>query len=232
MNHSFIKKGEFRLTQRIRAITNAATHLFLTQGYSKTQISHIAKAVGVSVGTIYHDFIGKKEIMHYILQCTIDPHFAEQEVETPIRDTCFANLEQEIADLFSKSADSFEQPLISGLENYSFETLISDAFDLLSRYAVGCLFIEKNQFEFPFLSEHYKAYRKRFFAAMTDYITAFIANGSVRNMENVELTTLLIVEILTWWAMDIRYTSFETKEIPPETAKKVCMDNILSAYQN
>ena len=52
--------------ERIRAIRDAATLLFLQQGYSKTQISHIAKAVGVSVGTIYLDFTGKQEIMYFI----------------------------------------------------------------------------------------------------------------------------------------------------------------------
>ncbi len=219
------------MTQRIEAITTAATSLFLTQGYSKTQISHIAKAVGVSVGTIYHDFIGKEEIMHYILKCTIDPTFAKQELETPIHKEQFVGLEQDIVALFKKSANDFERPLVSNLVDYTFEMLISDAFDLLSRYAVGCLFIEKNQYDFPFLASQYKAYRKQFFCAMTSYIQAFIANGTVRHIDDVELTTLLIIEILTWWAMDMRYTTFETSDVSPETAKKVCMDNILSAYK-
>ena len=219
------------MSQRIDAIKDAATLLFLTQGYSKTQISHIAKAVGVSVGTIYHDFVGKKEIMHYILKCTIDADFAERELETPISDELFAGLEQDIVGIFSESADNFEKHLVSGIEEYSFEALISDAFDILSKYAVGCLFIEKNQYDFKFLSEYYKSYRKKFLSTMTDYINAFIENGSVRSVDNVELTTILIVEILTWWAMDMRYTSFETRDIPVEAAKKVCMDNIVSAYK-
>ena len=50
--------------ERIKAIHDAAVHLFLQQGYARTQISHIAREVGVSVGTIYHDFAGKQEIMH------------------------------------------------------------------------------------------------------------------------------------------------------------------------
>lgn len=54
------------MNERIKSIADAATYLFLQQGYSKTQISHIAKSVGVSVGTIYLDFTGKKEIMHFI----------------------------------------------------------------------------------------------------------------------------------------------------------------------
>lgn len=219
------------MTQRIKDIADAATSLFLTQGYSKTQISHIAKAVGVSVGTIYHDFIGKKEIMHYILKCTIDPAFAEKELKTPISDEQFANLEQDIIEIFSKSADNFEKHLASGMDGYSFEAFISDTFDILSRYAVGCLFIEKNQYDFKSLSEEYKSYRKRFLSTMAGYLKSFMDNGSVRYIENIELTTILIVEILTWWAMDIRYISFETKDIPAEVAKKVCMDNIVSAYK-
>lgn len=50
------------MNDRIKSITDAAACLFLQQGYSKTQISHIAKAVGVSVGTIYLDFTGKRKL--------------------------------------------------------------------------------------------------------------------------------------------------------------------------
>lgn len=35
---------------RINEIHEAAAKLFLQQGYSRTQISHIAKAIGVSAG--------------------------------------------------------------------------------------------------------------------------------------------------------------------------------------
>ena len=117
------------------------------------------------------------------------------------------------------------------MADYNFEALISDAFDILSRYAVGCLFFEKNQFEFKSLAQHYIAYRKQFLDTMTRYIRAFIDQGTVRPLEHLELTTTLIIEILSWWAMDIRYTSFETQDIPADLAKQVCMDNIVAAYK-
>lgn len=219
------------MNQRIQAISDAATRLFLQQGYAKTQISHIAKAVGVSVGTIYLDFTGKKEIMHFILKCTVDPTFANQEFERPITDELFGGLEDEIIEVFQKSGGDFEKYLESDRHEYSFESLISDAFDILARYAVGCLFIEKNQFDFKNLAEHYKIYRKRFLDTMVRYIEIFIEQGTVRPLEHLELSTTLIIEILSWWAMDIRYTSFETLDIPLELAKKICMDNIVTAYK-
>lgn len=220
------------MNDRIKSIADAATSLFLQQGYSRTQISHIAKVVGVSVGTIYLDFAGKEEIMHFVLKCTIDPDFINNDFERPISDSLFGGLENDIIAIFEKTGENFAKHLTSNASDYNLETLVSDAFDLLAQYAVGCLFIEKNQFDFKFLAEHYKQYRKKFLATTTKYLEAFVANGTVRPLEHIELSTTLIVEILSWWAMDVRHTTFEKQEIPLNLAKKICMDNIVTAYQN
>lgn len=218
------------VSERMLSIREAAARLFLKQGYSRTQISHIAKAVGVSVGTIYHDFNGKQEIMHFVLKSTIDPSFLNQELERPVTDEVFQGLQDEIIAVFRRNGEAFARHLEDHAAGYSFEAMISDAFDLLEQYAVGCLFLEKNAFEFPVLAGHYREYRKKFLNAMTQYLELFVEQGTIRPLENPGLTTILIVEILSWWAMDRRYTSFETYEISAEDAKKVCMDNILSAY--
>lgn len=220
------------MNDRIKAIADAATNLFLQQGYSKTQINHIAKAVGVSVGTIYLDFTGKKEIMHFVLKCTIDPSFINRDFERPITDDLFVGLENDIVALFEQTGNDFAKHLDNDAVDYDLETLVSDAFELLAQYAVGCLFIEKNQFDFKFLAEHYRVYRKKFLETMTQYLKAFVKSGKVRPLEQLELSTTLIIEILSWWAMDMRYTSFETMDISLDLAKKVCIDNIISAYKS
>lgn len=219
------------MNERMKQIADAAARLFLQQGYAKTQISHIAKAAGVSVGTIYLDFTGKREIMHFVLKCTIDPSFAEREFERPIKDDLFVELEREIIALFEKTGNEFAAHLQDNMAGYSFEALVSDAFDLLARYAVGCLFLEKNQFEFRDLAQHYMAYRKQFLMTMMRYIRVFIEQGTVRPLEHLELSATLIVELLSWWAMDVRYTSFETKDISMDLAKQVCVDHLVAAYQ-
>lgn len=219
------------MNRRIKEITAAATRLFLQQGYAKTQISHIARAVGVSVGTIYLDFAGKKEILHLILKSTMDPRFIEREFERPITDALFVGLEDEIIALFQKSGEEFAAHLQNGMAGYDFETLLSDAFDLLYRYAAGCLFIEKNPLDFQNLTRHYLAYRARFQETMMRYVRGFMAQGTVRPLEHPELSTTLMIELLSWWAMDVRYTSFETKDISGDLAKQVCLDNLLTAYK-
>lgn len=52
--------------ERLKDIYEVASRLFIQQGYARTQIRHIAKGIDVSVGTIYLNFSGKKEIMHFV----------------------------------------------------------------------------------------------------------------------------------------------------------------------
>lgn len=233
MNHSFIlcERGK-SMDDRIKEIADAATMLFIQQGYTKTQISHIAKAVGVSVGTIYLSFAGKKEILHYILKCTIDPEYGEQEFERPIKDTQFEGIEVEIVDMLQKINRDFASHLENEAKDYTLEEMISDAFDILYRYSAGCLFIEKNSFDFPDLAQHYRECRSDFLAAMKQYFEIFVKKGIVREPENLDLSITLIIEILSWWAMDRRFTSFELCDVSEELAKRVCMDNIITAYKN
>ena len=228
MNNSFT--GGDVLNERMKATADAATTLFLRQGYSKTQISHIAKAAGVSVGTIYLDFTGKMEILNFILASVIDPDFIKQEFERPVTNDLFIGIENKIAKLFDQISEEFSCHLKENAQDYTFEALISDTFDLLSRYAVGCLFIEKNYFDFKFLSDHYREHRKKFFLSMKQYLSVFIGRGVVRPSEYPDLDITFIIETLSWWAMDMRYTSFETSDIPLELAKKICLDNLVAAY--
>jgi len=96
------------MNERITLTADAAVRLFLQQGYTKTHISHIAKAAGISVGSIYLDFAGKKEIMHFILKCTMEPGFIDREFEKPITDDLFNGLEDEIVALFKESGKNLQ----------------------------------------------------------------------------------------------------------------------------
>lgn len=216
---------------RLKDIHNAATMLFIQQGYSRTQISHIAKKVGVSVGTIYNYFIGKKEIMHFMLQCSIDNEFINNDFNRPITDELFKGLDSRIIETFNKNISTFRSHLADNSDQYSFEQMVSDAFDILHRYAEVCLFIEKNISEFGELSKLYISYRKKFLMIIEEYLKIYMYKGEVRKLKNTALTSIMIIDILSWWAMDRRYKAFELLNISKETAKEECLSNIINAYK-
>lgn len=216
---------------RLQEIYEAASRLFIQQGYSKTQISHIAKAVGVSVGTIYLDFAGKKDIVQFILKCVINPAYLESEHERPIRQQDFGRLEGELWDALQENNTRFAAQLPVAKSGYTFEALLSDAFDLIARYAVGILFIEKNQYDFVKLAGYYRQYRADFFRIMTDYFTGFMDAGILRRPEHPEYAVIQIIETLMYWAVDIHYDAFETKVLSLEMAKEIALDSLIPAYK-
>jgi AcrR family transcriptional regulator len=219
---------EKTVNARLKNIYESASTLFIRQGYSRTQISHIAKAVGVSVGTIYHDFTGKKEIMQFVLKCTIMPDFMEKNLKRPITGEVFENLEMEIEDTFNTVLRDFSEQ--SARTDTPFAAFISDAFDLVARYAAGLLFIEKNQYEFEKLAGYYRNFRNRFLETMTCYFNQYIGRGVIRKPRFPQYAVAHIIETITWWGMDIRYCAFNQLDISREQAKEVVLDNLVPAY--
>lgn len=102
------------------------------------------------------------------------------------------------------TADVFVGNISRAGWGYSFQNLLSDTFALLARCGVGCLFIGKNPLVFPSRTAYYRHYRESFFA-MTEFIRKFQACGQLRTTEDPELTTALILEPLSRWAMDVRW---------------------------
>jgi Transcriptional regulator len=219
------------MENRLKLIFDAASHLFINKGYAKTQIKDIAKEIGLSAGMVYVYFTGKRDILSFIFKATIDPEFIMHEFELPLHSEIFDSLDSEIMDAFENNMKSFSSH-ISDLANYPLEKMLSDAYDVISKYGIGCLLIEKNPDDFGELTKYYKDYRQKFYNQVLLYITQYMQNGTFRQIEHMDCVTRLIIENLSWWGMHISNDAFETqKEIPRETAKQVCMDNLLHAYQ-
>ncbi|MER6160483.1 TetR/AcrR family transcriptional regulator [Streptomyces sp. NPDC001868] len=69
------RKGEWRRSAGTRkAVLDAARRLFNEKGYDDTNINDIVTASGVSVGSIYHQFGGKKEVFRALAEASLARH--------------------------------------------------------------------------------------------------------------------------------------------------------------
>ncbi|HEX2926255.1 MAG TPA: TetR/AcrR family transcriptional regulator, partial [Ruminiclostridium sp.] len=161
---------------------------------------------------------------------TIDPAFITQEFELPVRSELFDSLDNEIMDAFEKNTKAFSAHL-DNITDYPLENMLSDASDVISKYGIGCLLIEKNPDDLGKLTIYYKEYRRKFYDQVLSYITLYMRKGTFRKVEHPEYCTRLIIETLSWWGMHITNDAFEVqKDLSLEVAKSVCMDNLLHAY--
>lgn len=219
------------MENRMNLIFDAASHLFINKGYARTQMKDIAKEIDLSTGMLYIYFSGKRELLSFLLKGTIEPAFITQELELPIRSELFVSLDSEIMEAFEQNTNAFSAHL-ENITNYPLEQMLSDAFDVISKYGIGCLLIEKNPEDLKKLSAYYKEYRQKFYNQVLSYITQYIQNGTFRQVELPQYVTHLIIETLSWWGMHITNDAYEIqKDISAETAKSICMDNLLYAYK-
>lgn len=219
------------MENRMKLIYDAASNLFINKGYARTQMKDIAKEIGLSTGMLYVYFTGKRDILNFILKGTIDPAFITQEFELPVRSNQFDSLDHEIMRAFEENTKAFSAQL-ENIEQYPLEQMLIDAFDVISKYGIGCLLIEKNPDDLESLTAFYQQYRKDFKDHVLSYITKYMQSGTFRQVDHPQYTTQLIIETLSWWGMHIRNDAYEIhKDIPIETARAVCMDNLLHAYQ-
>lgn len=229
MNGS-IRRGRI-MENRMNLIFDAASRLFINKGYARTQMKDIAREIGLSTGMLYVYFTSKRDLLSFILKGTIDPAFITQEFELPIQSEQFDSLDDEIMEAFEQNTKAFSAHL-DDITNYPLESMMSDAFDVISKYGIGCLLIEKNPDDLGKLTVYYKEYRQKFYNQILSYITKYMQNGTFRQVELVPYVTRLIIETMSWWGMHITNDAFEIqKNITAQTAKSICMDNLLHAYQ-
>lgn len=232
MNRSFAVWGIRRLNNRLYQIYEVSSNLFINKGYARTQIKDIADGIGMSVGTMYHYFVGKADILSFILKVTIEPEFMEQDFALPIQPVLFDNLGAEIKATFAAREEAFARSYRQNHMTYTYEQMLSDAFDTIWQYGKGFLLIEKNPDDMKEIAKDYGHYRNKFFGQMLQYVIRFQENGVCRALDMPELSTRLMVETIAWWGMHIMNDAFSPQtDISKDVAKSVCMDALINAYK-
>ncbi len=215
--------------ERLPRILDAASRLFILTGFQQTQINHIAKAAKISVGSVYTLFSSKQAIFSFALKCTIDPTFIDRQFELPITERLFINLEAEVAETFETISSQLSEHLND--RTYLFHDALSDAFDIISRYAAGCLMLEKNPDEHREMTRKYIRYREVFHHTLLSYVQRYMEEGQVRRLEQPALSVKFMVESLAWWGMHVRYDVFERPAgITQVLAKETCLDALTHAF--
>lgn len=231
MNNSFTKEGIRIVDSRLPIIFEEACKLFIDKGFARTQIGYIAKASSVSVGAVYTLFTSKTAIFNFVLKCIIDPDYLNNELSLPIKDEDFSGLYNKIMILFEESNLNFVRGIES--DSYGFENMLSDCFDIISKYGAGFLIIQRNGDDFSDLFKEYTHFRKEFCNHVEKYVNKFMQKGSIRKLDHPEHHARLIIETLSWWGMHVRYDAFETNTtLSGAMAKEVAIDALMHAYVN
>jgi AcrR family transcriptional regulator len=79
MSCPFKPRWERRKDARPQELLNAALDLFVERGFAATRLDDVARAAGVSKGTLYLYFCSKEELFKAVVRESVVPHLGEAE---------------------------------------------------------------------------------------------------------------------------------------------------------
>ena len=210
-------------------IINAGFEAFHHHGYKLTQMSVIASIMDASVGSIYNYVKGKKALFELCLLEAFTENFLNNSSELP-----FEGMEHQ------KMVEGYISPSLERLsleqkKYYRTNPLLNDVvatlFSYMSHYWKGIKLLDTTSDQWPSLYQLYYDFRSDVLSQLTQYVKHGVETGVFRPVQNIRLSSRLILENIAYFAMHRRYDMF-LSDMDEMSALVVVQDAIVHAYQN
>ncbi|QSX06096.1 helix-turn-helix transcriptional regulator [Sedimentibacter sp. zth1] len=208
----------------------AISDLFARKGYKETQVKDVAQKLGISVGSVYKTFTGKKAMYHFGILCGFGYQDRFDNPTYPIDEQD----EEEICGLISLRLNNFIKELRKNLtvpdqECWTFKEMLSCIFDKISSVGTGVYISGSCNISLDII-EVVSHVMHDLFQTLYDYFVLYTQRGYLRQVKQLKQHMSLVSSILSWWAMNIRYQTAPDFTIDRENAKDIALDTIMHAY--
>jgi len=222
-----------RSPDRLPQIIDAAIEVFIRKGYRRTQMSDVARAAGVSQGSLYNYVESKDALFYLIIDRGLTDGPLPAALELPIRTPSLADT---LARLRVRINSELAVPeLERALTRTSvadprdeLETIVRRYYAGVERVGRGLDLIERSAVDLPELAQLFYIERRRsLIAQLGKYLEGRIRMGAVRPLPDVPTTARLILETVVWFARH-RHNSPDSAMISAAAALETTVDFLVS----
>jgi AcrR family transcriptional regulator len=191
--------------KRMRALIEAALGVFCRQGFERSQVADVAKAMGVAVGTVYLYVESKEALFDLVVRHTSEESPAWLDaLEVPVRTPAPGSTVEYLRSVFGRenqwpvlaealareSADDPQREL---------EGILREQYQLMRRYRMGLLLLTRSALEFPGLSEVFVlGLRQKLLTQLVRYIDSRVIAGQLRPPKNSFASAAVITQTIAW----------------------------------
>lgn len=190
--------------KRLRELAEAGLNVFCRQGFERSQMADVAKAMGVAVGTVYLYVESKEALFDLVIRygSVDDPAWLdalEIPVATPQPGATMAYLREVfgqtewpclVAALSKKRAKDPADELAG---------VLCEQYHLIRRHRRGLLLLMRSALEFPGLAEVFVlGLREKLLEHLVRYISLRAESGQFRTPSDLRATAALMVQAVTW----------------------------------
>lgn len=219
--------------KRMRSLIEAALTVFCRQGFERSQVADVAKAMGVAVGTVYLYVESKEALFDLVVRFTSedDPAWLES-VEVPVPTPAPGSTVEFLRGVFTKAE---EWPVLTAAlqreraedPRAELDGVLREQYRLMRRHRHGLLLLMRSALEFPGLSEVFiHGLRKTLLAQLVRYIEARVRAGQFRAPANTFATAATLTQAIAWANLQRPYDP-GLQVLSEEEVEQATMDMLL-----
>ncbi len=215
-------------------LLEAATRVFIAKGYRQAQMSDIARAMGVSQGTLYNYVEGKEALFLLVCQRAFSAKPIAPPDEPPVPSPSFPAMVQRVRELMLSIArlDAFHAALRTkspGDARGELEGVLRELYSIIELYRRGFDLVERSALDVPELAQIlFVEGRRETVAGLTRYLTSRIESGYFRRVPDPPTAARFIVESITWFARH-RHNTPDSQMIGDHDALETTIHFLVSA---
>ncbi len=217
---------------RLEQLVGAATEVFIEQGYRRTQMAHVAGALGVAKGTLYL-YVESKEALFHLVCRSADRPFerpAILPVPTPSPRATFELFARRIAT--EQALPALSRALAAPRprnRRAELAHIVGELYDTLARNRTGIKLIDRSARDLPELDDlWFRRARRTALAALCTYLQRLPHSP----LPNVSVAARFVIETCTFWAVH-RHWDRDPLAVDEATARaavlKLVTDALLAA---
>jgi AcrR family transcriptional regulator len=183
----------------------AGLGVFCRQGFERSQVADVAKAMGVAVGTVYLYVESKEALFDLVVRHTAfdDPTWLDQ-LEIPARTPAPGATLQFLRGVFGRPGQwaCLEEALNKTRAEdprVELEQVLREQYDLMRRHRMGLLLLTRSALEFPGLVEVFVlGLRRELLLRLERYIESRVNAGQFRRAKNNFATAAVLTQTIAW----------------------------------
>jgi AcrR family transcriptional regulator len=219
---------------RFQDLIDAATRVFIAQGYRRTQMSDIAEAMGLAKGTVYLYVKSKDALFDTVLHSADAPRPIalppSLPVRTPARGRTLQWVKQRLAEQPASPTllVALRRPGGAG-DATELTRILGELYETMARNRTGIKLVDRCAVEYPALAKlWFTQGREALLVLLTEYLERGIRAGRLRPVPDPMVAARLIIETLVFWAVH-RHWDPSPQPFDPRVAQDTVVQMLVAA---
>jgi AcrR family transcriptional regulator len=218
---------------RFQQLVDAASAVFIAQGYRRTQMADVAEAMGVAKGTVYLYVESKEALFDVVLRCADKPRPLEcpdaMPVPTPPPGRTLRYVRERLAQPASvKLRDTLGRGRThAGSDELT--TIFSEIYESMARNRTSIKLVDRCAADYPELARlWFTEGREALLGDLTRYLGAGMRKGRLRAVPDPAIAARLVLETLVFWAVH-RHWDPSPQPVDPRAAQDAVIRLLVAA---